>query len=37
MYYLGVQYDVTQQVKAEEEIERLSETLEEMTVKAAKS
>jgi PAS domain S-box-containing protein len=37
MYYLGVQYDVTQQVKAEEEIKRLSETLEEMTVKAAKS
>jgi PAS domain S-box-containing protein len=37
MYYLGVQYDVTQQVKAEEEIKRLSDTLEEMTVKAAKS
>ena len=37
MYYLGVQYDVTQQVKAEEEIKRLSETLEEMILKAAKS
>ena len=37
IYYLGVQYDVTQQVQAEEEIKRLSETLEEMTVKAAKS
>jgi len=37
MYYLGVQYDVTLQVKAEEEIKRLSETLEEMTVKAANS
>ena len=36
IYYLGVQYDVTQQVKAEEEIKRLSETLEEMTVRAAK-
>ncbi len=28
IYYLGVQYDVTQQVEAEEEIKRLSETLE---------
>jgi PAS domain S-box-containing protein len=36
MYYLGVQYDVTAQVKAEEEIKRLSETLESMTVKAVK-
>jgi PAS domain S-box-containing protein len=36
MYYLGVQYDVTQQVRAEEEIKRLSETLEEMTLRAAK-
>jgi PAS domain S-box-containing protein len=35
MYYLGVQYDVTPQVKAEEEIKRLSEHLEEMTVKSA--
>ena len=31
MYYLGVQYDVTAQVVAEEEIKRLSEKLEEMT------
>lgn len=27
IYYLGVQYDVTRQVKAEEEIQRLSQTL----------
>jgi PAS domain S-box-containing protein len=27
IYYLGIQYDVTQQVEAEEEIKRLSETL----------
>ena len=32
MYYLGVQYDVTAQVKAEEEIKRLSDNLEEMRV-----
>jgi len=37
MYYLGVQYDVTAQVVAEEEIKRLSEKLEEMTVKSVKS
>ena len=35
MYYLGVQYDVTAQVKAEEEIKKLSDCLEEMTVKAS--
>jgi PAS domain S-box-containing protein len=28
IYYLGIQYDVTKQVEAEEEIKRLSETLE---------
>jgi PAS domain S-box-containing protein len=27
IYYLGIQYDVTKQVQAEEEIKRLSETL----------
>lgn len=27
IYYLGIQYDVTRQVEAEEEIKRLSETL----------
>lgn len=27
IYYLGIQYDVTNQVRAEEEIKRLSETL----------
>ena len=37
MYYLGVQYDVTAQVKAEQEIDRLSKNLEEMTFKAAQS
>ena len=37
MYYLGVQYDVTAQVKAEQEIERLSDELEQMMVKAARS
>ncbi|MCX7109939.1 MAG: PAS domain-containing protein [Proteobacteria bacterium] len=37
MYYLGVQYDVTALVRAEEEIKRLSENLEEMTVSSAKS
>ncbi len=37
IYYLGVQYDVTQQVMAEEEIKRLSETLEEMTIKTGKA
>ncbi len=36
MYYLGVQYDVTAQVKAEEEIKRLSENLEEMRVSSTK-
>ncbi len=35
MYYLGVQYDVTAQVKAEEEIKKLSDCLEEMTVKTS--
>ena len=30
IYYLGVQYDVTRQVKAEEEIQRLSQTLAEV-------
>ncbi|BBL76973.1 PAS domain-containing protein [Methylomagnum ishizawai] len=30
IYYLGVQYDVTRQVEAEEEIQRLSETLEQV-------
>lgn len=30
MYYLGVQYDVTRQVLAEEEIKRLSEDLENL-------
>jgi PAS domain S-box-containing protein len=30
IYYLGVQYDVTQQVEAEEEINRLSQALEGM-------
>jgi len=30
IYYLGVQYDVTQQVQAEEEINRLSQALEGM-------
>lgn len=30
IYYLGVQYDVTRQVKAEEEIQRLSQTLAEI-------
>ncbi len=37
MYYLGVQYDVTTQVKAEEEIKRLSDNLEVLTVRTAKS
>lgn len=37
MYYLGVQYDVTALIKAEEEIQRLSESLEKMTVKAKKT
>ena len=36
MYYLGVQYDVTAQVTAEEEIKRLSENLEEMRVSSGK-
>ena len=36
LYYLGVQYDVTRQVKAEQEIKRLSDALEEMTLKTAK-
>ena len=31
IYYLGVQYDVTKQVQAEEEIQRLSEDLETLT------
>jgi len=31
IYYLGVQYDVTGQVKAEQEIERLSKALESVT------
>ncbi len=31
IYYLGVQYDVTAQVRAEEEIKRLSETLDSVT------
>jgi len=31
IYYLGVQYDVTAQVKAEQEIERLSQALESVT------
>ena len=31
IYYLGVQYDVTVQVKAEQEIERLSKALESVT------
>lgn len=35
MYYLGVQYDVTAQAKAEQEIKRLSEQLEDLTVKPA--
>ena len=35
MYYLGVQYDVTAQAKAEQEIKRLSEQLEDLTVKLA--
>lgn len=30
IYYLGVQYDVTRQVQAEEEIERLSQTLDQV-------
>jgi len=30
IYYLGVQYDVTQQIRAEEEIEKLSENLKVM-------
>lgn len=30
IYYLGIQYDVTQQVQAEEEIKRLSQTLDNM-------
>jgi PAS domain S-box-containing protein len=34
IYYLGVQYDVTAQVRAEQEIQLLSERLAEMTVKA---
>lgn len=33
IYYLGVQYDVTSQVHAEEEIKRLSEVLENIGVK----
>ena len=31
IYYLGVQYDVTRQVQAEEEIRRLSDNLESVT------
>jgi PAS domain S-box-containing protein len=31
IYYLGIQYDVTAQVKAEDEIRRLSERLESIT------
>ena len=31
IYYLGVQYDVTVQVKAEQEIERLSQELQSLT------
>jgi PAS domain S-box-containing protein len=34
MYYLGVQYDVTPQVKAEQENAQLRKTLEELTSKA---
>ncbi len=30
IYYLGVQYDVTRQIQAEEEIERLSQTLDQV-------
>ena len=32
IYYLGVQYDVTRQVNAENEIKRLSETLEQVYI-----
>lgn len=31
IYYLGIQYDVTSQVRAEEEIKRLSESLERVS------
>lgn len=31
IYYLGVQYDVTRQIQAEEEISKLSETLDKVT------
>jgi PAS domain S-box-containing protein len=31
IYYLGIQYDVTSQVRAEEEIKRLSESLEKVS------
>lgn len=31
IYYLGIQYDVTSQVRAEEEIKRLSESLENVS------
>jgi PAS domain S-box-containing protein len=31
IYYLGIQYDVTNQVRAEEEIKRLSESLENVS------
>jgi PAS domain S-box-containing protein len=31
IYYLGVQYDVTRQVQAEEEIDRLSKTLDKVS------
>lgn len=31
IYYLGIQYDVTSQVRAEEEIKRLSESLESVS------
>ncbi|QSA95606.1 PAS domain-containing protein [Methylococcus sp. EFPC2] len=34
IYYLGVQYDVSAQVKAQEEIRRLGDALAEMTLKA---
>lgn len=35
IYFLGVQYDVTNQVKAAEEIKRLSESLESLSRKTA--
>jgi PAS domain S-box-containing protein len=37
MYYLGVQYDITAQVKAEQENAQLRKTLEELTAKAPTS